>query len=243
MLSSNNSAFRFIAFFVLLCAFSNEVFAQKDKRIGSWTVLNFQYVFTPKWGTWAELQSRELNPFYNIFYYETKGGFFYNLDNNFQLLAGTGYYATHGENFSEGPERKEFRVWQQVIFNQYYSRVKFEHRFRIEERWINKEFNNRFRYRITVAVPLNHKQIIPKTVFLAAYNEIFLTTKPPHFMRNRAYMGVGYQINKILTAQVGWLNQYNYEILKTNDKNNIVLNFNIRIQDKSEFKHRLPTPD
>lgn len=243
MLCSKSSIVKILSVFLLIISFSTNVAAQKDKRIGSWTILNFQYVFTPKWGTWMELQSRELNPFYNINYYETKGGFFYNLDNNFQLLAGTGYYATHGEKFSDGPEKKEFRVWQQVIFNQYYSRVKFEHRFRIEERWINKEFNNRFRYRITVAIPLNNKKIIPKTAFLIGFNEIFLTTKPPHFLRNRAYIGIGYQFNKVLTAQVGWLNQYNYDLLKTNDKNNIALNLNIRIQDKSAFKERIPTAD
>lgn len=230
---------------ILMIVFSNysQVFAQKDDRIGNWNILNFQYSIQSKWGVWAELQSRLYNPFYNLFYYETKGGAFYNLDKNFQLLGGIGYYGTHGENFSEGPKQKEIRIWQQVIFNQYFQRVKFEHRFRIEERWINKEFNNRFRYRLNVGIPLNHKTFEPKTIFIAAFNEIFLTTKPPHFLRNRSYAGIGYQVNKILAFQLGWMYQYNYTLKGANSKNNIAINCNIRLEDKSDFKNRLPLVD
>jgi hypothetical protein len=194
-------------------------------------------------GRMGELQSRFQSPFFDLFYYEQKGGAWYNINNNFQVLMGTGHYATHDiENFSDGPVIREARLWQQLTINQYLNRVKFEHRYRIEQRWLNREFQDRFRYRLNLAVPLNNEKIQPKTVFLSGFNEIFLTSRKPHFMRNRVFLGVGYQFDTHVSILVGWLNQYNYNLNKPGAKNNISINLSVRLQDKDDSPTRIPTP-
>jgi hypothetical protein len=103
----------------------------KDKNVGNWNTLNLQYTFAPKWGVMLELQTRLNKPFYELNYYEQKGGIYYNINKNFQVLLGTGHYGTHDiDNFSDGPIIREARIWQQFIIKQYLSRLKFEHRFR-----------------------------------------------------------------------------------------------------------------
>lgn len=214
-----------------------------DNRLGNWNILNFQYAFAPKWGTWAELQTRLQSPFFDLFYYEQKGGVWFNINKQFQVLAGTGHYGTHDfRNFDDGPVIREFRFWQQMTINQYLSRLKFEHRYRIEQRLLNGEFADRFRYRLSLAIPLNEEKISTGTVFLSFFNEIFLTTKAPHFMRNRFYGGVGYVLNSNVSFLLGWINQYNYNLQESGAKNNIALNLNISLRDKSDFPAQIPAP-
>ena len=216
----------------------------KDKNLGTWNTFNIQYSFAPKWGAMLELQTRINKPFHELNYYEQKGGIYYNINKNFQVLLGIGHYGTHDiDNFSDGPIVREARIWQQFIISQYLSRLKFEHRFRIEERWQNRIFANRFRYRIQLAVPINHEKIEAKTFFVTAFNEVFLTTKMPHFMRNRAYIGMGYQINKTFALQAGLIHQYNYNLQKAGAKKYLFLNLNIKLEDRAQHKSQIPRVD
>lgn len=237
----------FFSTFILFTFLSTAVFAQKnakDTRLGTWTTVNIQYSFAPKWGAMLELQSRLQEPFHNLVYYEQKGGVYYNINTNFQALIGIGHYATHSDDdFSAGPTTREARLWGQFTIQQYLSRLKFEHRFRAEARWQNREFNNRFRYRIQLAVPLNHDKIEKNTFFAIGFNELFLTTKAPHFARNRAFLGLGYQITKAIGVQGGITNQYNYNLEKAGGKNYLSLTLNIKLEDKSDFPSQIPMKD
>jgi hypothetical protein len=87
-------------------------------------------------------------------------------------------------------------------------------------------------------LPLNHKAIEPGTVFLSAYDEIFLNPKGPVFERNRLYGGVGYQFDKHFVLQAGYVNQANYNYTATQGqfvlqntaaKNNVVLSLTYKI--------------
>lgn len=217
---------------------------ENDERIGTWTTINLQYTFAPKWGVMIEIQSRLQKPFHSLFYYEQKGGIYYNINKNFQTLLGLGHYATHDEDhFGQGPTMREARLWGQFTIQQYLSRLKFEHRFRAEARWQNREFNNRFRYRIQLAIPFNNEKIEKNTFFAIGFNELFLTTKAPHFARNRAFIGLGYQINEKVGVQAGWTNQYNYNSSKSGGKNFINLGLNIKLEDKSDFPSQVPMKD
>lgn len=234
-------------FFVLFFFHQEMIIAQtkvKDSQLGTWNTLNLQYTFAPKWGSMIELQTRLNQPFHQLNYYEQKIGLYYNINKNFQVLLGLGHYGTHDiDHFSDGPTTREARLWQQLIISQYLSRLKFEHRFRIEERWQNRIFANRFRYRIQLAVPLNHDKIEAKTVFITAFNELFLTTKMPHFMRNRAYIGMGYQFNKIVGVQAGLIHQYNYNLEKAGSKKFIFLGLNIKLEERAQHKSQIPGVD
>ncbi|RTQ46810.1 DUF2490 domain-containing protein [Hymenobacter gummosus] len=214
---------------------------------GSWFIGTVQLPGSPekRWGGFAEVQVRTNALFRQYFYHELKAGLSYDIDKNFTALLGGGRYATSDyRDLSAGPLNVEARLWAQVVLTQYSSRLKLEHRYRAEQRWFSyrddsTSTRNRLRYRLNAFMPLNAKTIGPKTVFLSVYDEIFLNLRGPVFERNRFYAGVGYQFNKHLTAQAGWIDQANYNLpafrqgqfipQNTSAKNNVVLAVSYRL--------------
>jgi len=192
------------AFFITTNAFS------QNNRVGTWELINAEYYFHQKYFVWAEAQTRSQKVFQDFSYDELKGGFGFKPNKNITVLVGIGQYETYtiGGNFKKPMTSDELRVWEQLVLNNYISRVKIEHRYRIEQRWRSGAFRNRFRYRFNPIIPLNKSSIEPGTLFASVYDEIFLTDIGPHFERNRVFGGLGYQFNKKLMVQVGWLNQY-----------------------------------
>ncbi|MCB2377221.1 DUF2490 domain-containing protein [Hymenobacter sp. BT635] len=202
-----------------------------------------------KWGGYVEVQARSNRLLNQYFYNELKGGVSYDLDKNFTTLLGFGRYDTFDE---PGPVNTEKRLWQQLVLNQFLDRLKIEHRYRVEQRWLtyraedSTAFRQRLRYRLNAFLPLNNKTVTDRTVFLSVYDEIFLNPKGPVLERNRVYAGLGYQLDRHLSAQLGWLRQDNYSQptlkqgqlvpLSTSVKNNVVLTLQYRLS------HRGTTP-
>ncbi|TGE23961.1 DUF2490 domain-containing protein [Hymenobacter aquaticus] len=202
-----------------------------------------------KWGGYVEVQARSDGLFRQYFYNELKGGVSYDLDKNFTVLLGTGRYSTFDE---PGPRTLEKRLWQQLVLSQYMDRLKIEHRYRVEQRWLHYQaedstaFRQRLRYRLNAFLPLNHKTVTEKTVFLSVYDEVFLNPRGPVFERNRFYTGLGYQFNRHLNVQLGWVRQANYSQptlkqgqllpLRASVKDNVVLTVIYRLA------HRDATP-
>ncbi|MFT3705674.1 MAG: DUF2490 domain-containing protein [Agriterribacter sp.] len=214
----------------------------QQKNLGTWHVVNAQYNINKNWFVWGEVQTRSQKFFDDFFYYETKGGAGLNIGKNFSFLAGTGRYATYSNNgnFKTPFANEEFRLWQQFVISSYVHQVKFEHRYRIEQRWLtNGGYRNRYRYRFNVFLPLNNKKIEAKTFFLNAYDEIFLTNKAPHFERNRVFAGAGYMPDKDITLLAGYLHQYDYTPSVSTAKN--FIQFSLLLQLHQDGKtERLP---
>lgn len=217
---------------------------------GSWLIGTVQLPgsATNRWGAFAEVQARTNAVFHQYFYNELKAGGTFDVDPNFTVgVAGGRYTTSDYQDLGAGPLNSEKRLWEQVVLTQYSHRLKIEHRYRIEQRWFtfrdgSTEFRQRFRYRFNTFLPLNTKQIEPGTVFLAAYDEIFLNPKGPVFERNRVYGGMGYQFSKHLILQVGYVNQANYNytasqgqfiLQNTAAKNNVVVNLTYKFLHRS----------
>ncbi|MXV14060.1 DUF2490 domain-containing protein [Hufsiella ginkgonis] len=235
---------RRLSFFITLLSFYvSTSFAQSNKT-GTWGILTFVLPSNKdqRWGGYAESQARTDELLFNrIFYHEFKTGISYAIDNNYVALIGTGRYTTYDyTDLDKGPTTRENRLWEQLTFTQYLSRIKFEHRYRIEQRWVNAGYRNRFRYRLNVVVPFNHKSMGAKTAFLSVFDEIFLNNEQPHFERNRVAASLGYQLSSSITLQAGWLNQYNNTLAGTNDKNNLLINVSYQIKRKKPSE-QLPT--
>lgn len=229
----------------LLTTMSVHTHAQKDKTWGSWSIANVQYEFSPRWFAYVELQTRSQAMYNHFHYYEIKGGINYRINKNFIAFVGFGNYGTYDwKNIRGAKTTDELRLWEQLVINQPLNRLKFEHRFRIEQASINKKYRNRFRYRLNLIVPLNKKTVETNTVFVSAFDELFLTDTPPYFMRNRVYLGLGYQVTEFLTLQAGWINQFNYNLNAKGGKNNLLVSLNFRFVRKDNKYERMPTmPD
>ena len=224
-----------------LTAISINSFSQKDD-FGSWNVLNTKLSLSEKWSLFNELQVRSQSFYANHFYYEIKGGASYSLTNTFSFLLGLGKYKTFsdGGSFKQPVTASEFRLWQQITMNHFLDRLKFEHRYRIEQRWFTTGYRNRFRYRLNAAVPINRTKVTNKTIYAAAFNEIFLTNTQPYFERNRFFAGIGYQINDHFTVQPGYVYQYDYRNGVGSGKHFFQLTLMIEIDAHKNTSERMP---
>lgn len=185
--------------------------AQPDK-LGGWDIINATINPNKKFSYWFEAQTRSQSLTKDFYYHELKGGVAYNLSDKTQFFVGLGDYKTYTYpgNYEKPVAAAEFRMWEQFILKSQIDRVKIEHRYRIEQRWIYGNYRNRFRYRINPIVPLNHSKVIPKTVYLSAFDEVFFTDKGPYFERNRFFVGAGYQFTGLFALQSGFIRQFDY---------------------------------
>jgi hypothetical protein len=183
----------------------------QNKALGTWTLINTEYYYKNKYFLWAEVQTRSQEVYNDFYYHEMKGGVGFKPNSNVTFLLGVGQYGTYGNggNF-KSPVMHEFRLWEQLVLNNTFGRGKIEHRYRIEQRWRGGEYRNRFRYRFNPVISINKKKLEKGSLFVTAYDEIFLTDVGPHFERNRVFGGLGYQFSNPLMVQAGWLNQFDY---------------------------------
>lgn len=228
----------------VLLIFSVTAFAQ-SAPVGTWGIATLVLPgdSTHKWGGYSEFQVRENNVFSNFNYYEMKAGISYDLGKDFTALIGTGRYTTYDyQNLDAGPLTTETRLWEQMTTTQFLSRLKLEHRYRVEQRWVNGIYRNRFRYRLNVFIPINNTKIVAKTYFISLFDEVFLNNAEPNFERNRVSAALGYQFDRSWILQAGWINQYNYIPNQSNDKNNVMLMLMYRInRKKATPREHIPT--
>lgn len=153
-------------------------------------------------------------------------GIGYNLTENNNNVA-LGYAFINSQNYLPGTEEKistdEHRIYQQFLTRQNFGRVFLQHRYRIEERFLPDDFKMRFRYFLSLNVPINNKTLSRNTIYASVYNEIFLNGEKPVFDRDRLYGGLGYVITRDLRLELGYMSQ----ILETTSRGQFqVLFFN-----------------
>ena len=159
---------------------------------------------------WNELQYRNHNALGDLEQLLLRGGVGWNLsENNNNLLVG--YAWIHSEPYVSGTDEKrefnESRLFQQFITRQRFGSTYIQHRYRIEERFLPGDFRVRFRYFLSVNIPLNQKSLEKGAWYLSAYNELFLHADGPVFDRDRVYGALGLVIRKDLRLEAGWMSQ------------------------------------
>lgn len=183
-------------------------FSQEDKT-GAWTMYFGMNRISDKFSIHTEVQYRN-HTFGSINTEQLllRTGLNYHFSKKAMVTAGYAFVPSYiFESEQKNPEIIEHRIWQQFILTNKIGRVKFEHRYRIEQRWIEQYYKNRFRYRIMLFIPINKPVIEKGSLFVGLYDEIFLNTEKDFFDRNRLYGALGYQFNKTTSLQVGMLHQ------------------------------------
>lgn len=184
--------------------------AQKTD-FGNWLIYFGNKKIDSKWNWHHELQLRNYNAIGDLEQLLLRTGIGYNLtENNNNLMMGYGFI--HSQNYIGNTDDKtkvdEHRLFQQFITRQSFGRMKVQHRYRFEQRWIGDDFKTRFRYFLSLNLALQKQASASKGAYLSAYNEIFLNTRGTIFDRNRLYGGVGYQVNKDLRFELAYMNQF-----------------------------------
>lgn len=199
--------FRIYILFLACFLFSNLTHAQEDE-LGNWLMYFGTNRLSDEWSIHTEAQYRnhEVGP--SIEQLLLRTGANYHISKTAIATFGYGFIANHVyESDQKNPEVTEHRIFQQLILINNVGRLKFEHRYRLEQRWVEGDYRNRVRYRLMVFLPLNKAKIEQGTVFLGIYDEVFMNTEQTFFDRNRLYGALGYQINKAAQVQVGYLYQ------------------------------------
>lgn len=203
-------------FIVLLLFLFPKFIIGQDSDIGNWFIYFGNQSINKNFNLWNEVQYRNYNFAGDLQQLLLRVGLGYNLTENNNNILG-GYAFIRSENYIAGSEPKqsvdEHRVYQQFLTRQNFNRVYIQHRYRIEERFFKSEMKMRFRYFLSLNVPINHKTMTDKTIYLSAYSEAFLNSKSPYFDRLRLYTAAGYQFNKNFRMELGMLNQ---QLEKTN---------------------------
>ncbi len=192
----------------------------------SWFMYFGNHRLTDKWSLHTEYQWRRSDV---VRYWQqslARVGLDYRTGDNAMVTAGYAYIITYP--YGKQPiafEADEHRTWQQLILTQLAGRFHLQHRYRLEQRWIEnvvddgegnpvtdgRTYKNRARYRFFAAIPFNQRSMGEGAWFIGLYDEIFLgfgenVGKKNILDQNRFYMALGYQFSPNGNLQLGYLN-------------------------------------
>ncbi|HEA22293.1 MAG TPA: DUF2490 domain-containing protein [Pricia antarctica] len=193
--------------FFLLLLLTTIVTAQEtgENRLGSWHMYFGTNKISEKVSLHTEGQLRYYEQAKNFNQLLLRTGLNYHINSDAIATIGYGYIATD-RTFEELPNETnaiEHRIFEQFILKNNVGKIAFEHRYRLEQRFIKyfeqNETQHRARYRLQITVPLSG------IFFLNFYDEIFLNLQNEVFGQNRLYGALGIQVTNSLSVQAGYL--------------------------------------
>ncbi len=181
----------------------------QDSNLGNWLVYIGNKQLNPKWNLHHEVQLRNYNTIGDLEQLLLRTGLGYSFkENRKNILFGYGFIQS--ENYSNNNTYKiplsEHRVFQQYISKQTVGKISVQHRFRFEQRFVGNDFKLRLRYFTGATVPLSKSN--DNKFYLSAYNEVFLNSENNVFDRNRLYGGIGFNYQKNIRFELGYMNQF-----------------------------------
>lgn len=197
-------------FLPLALLFTISNFAQQigDDKLGTWHMYFGTNRVSEKLSIHSEGQLRYFEQAENFNQLLLRTGLNYHINSNAIATLGYGYISTDGtfEEFADETRSKENRVFQQFILKNKVGHFKFEHRYRLEQRFIDfgdrKDTQHRARYRLQVTFPLTD------IFFLNFYDEIFLNLQDSVYGQNRLYGALGVNVKDNLSVQAGYLKNH-----------------------------------
>jgi hypothetical protein len=199
---------------------SNNIKGQNpEENLGNWFMYFGTHKLSEKYSLHYETQLRNYELVSNFNQLLPRVGLNYHIDKNTSLTAGYAFIPTQNV-FDQGWGEEmvtENRIWEQFILKNVVNRVKIRHRYRLEQRWVKlgeeTTYKNRARYMLSVKLPISKNEDSP--LFISLYDEIFLNISDNPFDQNRLFAALGYQFNKQMNFQVGYL-RHRSENLKLN---------------------------
>jgi hypothetical protein len=90
-------------------------------------------------------------------------------------------------------------------------KLKIDNRIRLEKRFFHNAITDvntndeRYRFRTALTLPLNSEKMASKTIFVNAFDELFIGPNGDLFKRNRIFGGVGYVLNSSISTNLGYM--------------------------------------
>ncbi|QBA64479.1 DUF2490 domain-containing protein [Muriicola soli] len=185
---------------------------------GAWYMYFGTNRISDKLSIHSEAQFRYYNTGGNFNQLLLRTGLNYHINSDAIATLGYAYIATDNtfEEIVNEVNFKENRIFQQFILRNKVGEFLFEHRYRLEQRFIDfgsfTDTQHRARYRLQLTLPLTD------TFFVNAYDEVFLNLQDDIFGQNRLYFAFGINITENSNLQIGYLknhfNQINFDRLQ-----------------------------
>ena len=196
----------------------------QENDVGNWLIYFGNKDLNSKLNWHHEIQHRNYNLFGELEQLLIRTGLGYDLNGDNNILLGYGFIDSRNRiiDSSETLKINEHRIYQQFISKQAIGKINIQHRYRFEQRFIEDDFKLRYRYFLSLRIPLLKTN---KKYYISAYNELFINgTRENIFDRNRIYGGLGYSLNSNIKLELGYMNQ----VFKTSsrDQVNIICFFN-----------------
>ncbi|MBO0322370.1 DUF2490 domain-containing protein [Muricauda sp. CAU 1633] len=193
---------------ILIIAVGNAQDTGEDK-MGAWYMYFGTNKIAERFSIHTEAQFRFYETTSNFNQLLLRTGLNYHINPNAIATGGYGFISTDGtfEEFPNETNSKEHRIFEQFILKNKVWEFLFEHRYRLEQRFLDfgetTDTQHRARYRIQMTLPLTD------TFFLNFYDELFINLQDDLFGQNRLYGAVGVHITENSSVQFGYLrNQF-----------------------------------
>ena len=221
---------RILYFVILLSVFPCQLFSQQpsENYLGSWYTFSLNHRLNQRFSInpYAELRFYEPISNYNLALLSIRGN--YHL--NSKSIVSIGYAFLDIDTvfeFDNLPDIKEHRINEQYIFKHNLGKIKTQHRFRLEQRFLDfrvrNEIQNRFRYR------LSFKYNINKTISLVVSDEPFINFENQAFHENRFYLGIQCKVMKNSQLQLGYMKHH----IRKNNLNRIRIGISIQTDSRN----------
>jgi hypothetical protein len=191
----------------------------RDTNAHSWWVYAGDHALKGRWALYAEVQVRRSDFASITQQFQSRDAITYTLNPNIRLT--TGYVWTYTGRYGDFPVARAFgehRTYQQIAIRQTIPRLTMEHRYRLEQRFIQNftgaaddyfwRYQNRLRYQFRADTPLGHSQ---KWYFFGG-TELLLgfgvNKGASMFDQNRAFVGIGRVLNSRNKLEAGYMNQF-----------------------------------
>lgn len=200
--------------------FTVNSFAQTAKQNTGWFLFLNSTRLNEKWGLHLDVQLRSADQWDGVRNTLVRPGITYFINKSSNATVGYLHVNTYfKQDGASNNTLTEHRIWEQYIFAHKIKPVFVQHRFRLEQRFIettgNDIFSQRLRYFFRAVLPvLETKAAFAKGPFVALQNELFFNIQNKAklngevFDQNRAYGAVGYRFSKKVDLEAGYLNQF-----------------------------------
>jgi hypothetical protein len=215
-----------IFFAILVLSSSNPSQAKVSNDFGNWNFTTITVPINDKFSFQEVINTRVQENFTDLSILFLRSGLAYHLTPHVSLWLGHDWFGFYNQDFSH-----KNTIWEQVLITHKYRKYSFLHRIRQEQNLIPHDGDIatlRYLARVDRPMPL----IKNKKVTLIIWDEAFVNfnsnnTNNAGFAENRIFTGAGYQFNKNLALELGYMLQYlnkNDDVLNHWLFSNLVIN-------------------
>lgn len=192
---------------------------------GEWFGFYTKYHFNDRWAYYGEYHLRLKDDFSHMGQVYLRMGATYKIAKYLDFTVGfvnPYYWAPNQRDPAVDKVVPQYRLWQQAVLATPFDHIKVYHQLRLEQRYrrayqkgADFQLTHRFRYKLTLYVPLNHREFTKGSLFFSLYEEIFIQAGKSviynHLEDNRIFAGLGYNISAPWQVQLGYMYSFRHD--------------------------------